>query len=616
MQLFWFECRLILRHKLYILYILSFLLLFYITVHPFSLGKNFAPMDECHLLIHMLLEDSEKDEIENEYLTEKLEKLAAAYAYAFHTEDDREDLKKKIAFIEEHGNLVLSAGQKSFLDGKVKEVVKKIDNGAYHKEELLQMDTAEFQKLELGMSDRDVDQLLDEVNEKLGGWTHFAAYGLDEGESFRRTCAETRTYHGDLFHEYEKNGHSRLLSADEALAKYDREAVQTGYTGMFMPYVSDKLGLILSLTTAFIIAIFQTAHQGCTKDIIAVRAGTAAAYMGIKGASMVFMGWIACLASVLLLDLRLCKQGVSFGYHVDPYVMLAGTTGILLPELIFLILSGMLAVVVLDSAVAPFLLEVVFFGISVDDFYGSYGWNRIVIRFPLLANSGLFAAFQKELVRNRLYVCLFAAGIFGMLVLAYHMQKYGKAFWGIYWLQRQKENFRLWKRQKEAGLERKRVRRKEESDFSGSSVLYYLFLLGYWKGVICCAVLDLVSSWIFRGDMSNEQICMRFLPLHAVVLFSVIGFAQEEGNCSDLLVIKNQIHMGLMQFLCSGVLTLLSVYGSARVLFACEKETTVLVLLFSMILGGLYTAVKQKFGVVMGTFAAAGAYMLAAVSVL
>ncbi len=51
-------------------------------------------------------------------------------------------------------------------------------------------------------------------------------------------------------------------------------------------------------------------------------------------------------------------------------------------------------------------------------------------------------------------------------------------------------------------------------------------------------------------------------------------------------------------------------------LFACEKETTVLVLLFSMILGGLYTAVKQKFGVVMGTFAAAGAYMLAAVSVL
>lgn len=74
--------------------------------------------------------------------------------------------------------------------------------------------------------------------------------------------------------------------------------------------------------------------------------------------------------------------------------------------------------------------------------------------------------------------------------------------------------------------------------------------------------------------------------------------------------------MGLMQFLCSGVLTLLSVYGSARVRFACEKETTVLVLLFSMILGGLYTAVKQKFGVVMGTFAAAGAYMLAAVSVL
>ncbi len=613
MQLFWFECRLILRHKLYIIYIFSFLLLFCITVHPFSLGKNFAPMDERHLLIHMLLEDSEKDEIQNEHLIEKLEKLVVAHAYASHMEE-REELQKKISFIEEHSNLILSGEQKTFLVNQANEVVKNIGNGIYSKDALLQMDTAMFQKLEIELSDADLYQLLDEVNERLGGWTHYAANGLDAGESFRKACLETRMYHGDLHHEYYKDGSSRPLSLDETLAKYEREAVQSGYTGMFVPYLLDKLGLILSLTTAFVLAVFQLSHQGYSKDVIAIKAGTAAKYMGTKGAGMVFMAFVPCLISLLFLDIRLCIQGITFGYQVDPYVMLAGAIFILLPELLFLISLGMLSVVVLDSAVAPFLLETIFFGISVDDFYGSYGLSRIVIRFPFIANSDLLMLFWEEMIFNRLLISLFSAGIFTVLVLAYHLQKYGKAFWGLYWLQSRKEKLYLWKKNWKRELEIKRIQRMEENDFSGRCILYYFFQLGYWKGIIYCAVLNIVSVCVFYGDMSSEQICMRFLPLHAILIFSSIGFAEEEGNCNDLLAIKNQIHIRLLQFLFSSILTIISVFGSGMIFFSCEMGTMANVLLFSMILGSIDTMVKQRFGAAVGTFTAVGIYIFAAVS--
>lgn len=608
MQLFWFECRLILKHKLYMLYVLSFLILFFITVHPFSLGKNFAPMDEPHILLHMLLEDSENQELQNEFLEEKLEVLVSANMEG--------QLQGEISFIEEHMNITLSAEQKLFLEEKADEVVTKLGGGNYSKRELLAMDTAKFRELEIALSGAQVNELLDEVDEELGGWTHFAAYGLGEGESFRKDCVEIGAYNGNLWHSYQTDGSSILLSEEERLAKFDMEAEKSGYTGMFVPYVLDKLGLTLCLAIAFVLAVFQISNQGCTKDVTAIKSCSALKYIGTKCAGIICMAFLPCLISVLFLDIKLCMQGSSFGYDVNPYSMLVGTILILLPEIIFLAVLGMLAVVILNSAIVPFLLEAVFFGISVNDFYGCYGLNRIVLRFNLLANSDLARAFLKDIIRNRIFVCLFSAGIFGLLVLVYHMQKYGKIVWGFDWLQRKKENIYLWKRDTENQFEIKRMQRKEETDFGASSIYKYLFQLGYWKGIVYCAVLDIVSNCIFRGDMTNEQIFIRFLPLNAIILFSSIGFAEQEGHCSELIVIKNRIHIYLRQFIVSSVLVTIFVCGFGTICFGCSRGVIMGVMMFSMLLGSVYTIFRLKIGVANGTFIAVMIYIIAAISML
>lgn len=572
-------------------------------------------MDEQHTLIHMLLEDSEQNKIQNEFLEKKLESLVSASAFAMTTKEI-ENIQEKISFVEEHMDVVLSAEQKSFLEDKVNEVMAKTSNGKYCKSELISMDTAKFQKLEITLSSEEVNKILDEVNEKLGGWTHFAANGLDKGESFRRDCMEIGAYTESLGNKFQADGSSIALSGDEILANYNEEVEKSGYTGMFVPYVLDKLGLVLSLVIAFVLALFQVSNQGCTNDVIAIKSITAAKYMGIRCIGIVFMVFAPCLASTLLLDVKLCMQGASFGYDVNPYIMPAGTILVLLPEVIFLALLGMFIVILLNSAVVPFLLEAVFFGISVNDFYGCYGLNRIVIRFNLLANSSLVKIFWKDIIGNRLFVCLLSVGIFGLLVLAYHFQKYGKASWGINWLQREKEKIYCWKNEKEKSFEIKKILRKEEADFSGSSIYKYLFQLGYQKSVIYCIILDIASYWIFYEDMSSEQIFIRFLPLNAIIIFSGIGFAEQEGQCSELIIIKNRIHIYFIQFIVSSMLVVTFVLSFGIIFLACSIEVIANVLLFSIILGSIYTIFQQKFGVVSGTFIVVMIYIFTTVSIL
>lgn len=158
------------------------------------------------------------------------------------------------------------------------------------------------------------------------------------------------------------------------------------------------------------------------------------------------------------------------------------------------------------------------------------------------------------------------------------------------------------------------MQRKEEIDFSGSSIYKYLFQLGYWKGAVYCVILDVLSYAVFHEDMTSEQIFMRFLPLNAIILFSSIGFAEQEGNCGELIVIKNRMHIYLVQFIMSCVLVLIFVCGFGIFFYACSQGVIVGVIIFSMILGSIYTIFKQKFGVVNGTFIAVMVYVFAAIS--
>lgn len=608
MQLFRFECRLIIKHKLYALYVISFLLLFFLTIQPFSLGKNFAPMDESHILLRMLLKDSEKKEIQNEFLEDRLEALVSANV------DGR--LTEEILFVEEHRNIILSGNQKSFLDKKTNEVINKLGNGNYSKNELLAMDTTQFQKLEIALSVVEINLLLDEVDKELGGWTHFAAYGLDDGESYRKDCVEIGAYNNSFGNRYQPDGSSIRCSGEELLTNYDMEVEKSGYTGMFVPFVLDKLGLMLSLSMAFVLALFHLSHQGCTKDVIAIKECSAFKYIGTKCAGMVCMAFLPCLVSILFLNIRLCMQGMSFGYDVNPYSMFIGAFLVLLPQIIFLTVIGMLATIILNSLVAPFLLEAVFFCVSVNDFYGCYGLDRIVLRFNLLAHSDLACVFLKDVIWNRIVICFFSVVIFGLLILLYHMQKYGKVVWRFPWIQGKQEKLSLWKKNVENLLERKRIQKQEESGFGKRSILSYLFQLGYWKGVGYCLILDMVVGYIFQGDMTGEEILMRFFPLNAIVLFSVIGFAQQEGHCSDLIMLKNRIHIYLQQFITSGLLVTMFVCGFGKICFGCSWGVIGDVLLFSMILGSIYTVFRKQLGVVIGTFSAVLIYIFVAISML
>ena len=630
MRLFLLECKLLGKHKLYGLFLFSFLLLAYVTIQPFSIGENFAPMDAEHIWVRMLLEDSEQDELENDYMGMQLEKnieiieeLQLAVASPSLTLEQRIALSEQLKELEEENtflaqNMViqLSEEQKTVLNENAQKVLQAIGDGSYTKKQILAMDTARFQQLDIILSEQEINKILDEVDANLGGVSHFARKNIPADANYREDCVEIGGYNENIQNLYQTDGSVQQLTHEEMLANYEEQLQTSGYIQMFAPFLCDKLALILCLSMAFILAIFPLQNQSCTRDIMAIKRISALSYMKNKYFSVVCMTFLPCLVFGLAMDIKLCLQAIDFGYTINPFYLPATICIILLPEILFLTGASMLASLPFNSTIVPFLLEAIFFGISVEDFYGRYGFNRPLIRFNLKANKQLIDFYLQDIIENRIFFMVLSGVVFAAVVWVYYMQKYKYLFSNAGMLQAKKEYVYGWIRRMKTKLEEVQQQKKIKKFGRSTNIYQYLFQLGYKKGILYCVCLD-VAAMILVGEMGGYLLFQRFLPLNGIILFSCIGFAQQEGDCKSLIYMKDRVHIGQIEFGMSTVISLLFVWGIGTFIICNTRSTCVFVSLFTIGMGCIYSLIsKCRYGVTGGTFAAVMVYILAAVTIL
>lgn len=368
------------------LFLFSFFLLAYVTIQPFSIGENFAPMDAKHIWVRMLLEDSVQDELENDYMGMQLEKnieiieeLQLAVASSSLTLEKRitlqeqlKDLEEENTFLAQNMVIQLSEEQKTVLKENAQKVSQAIGDGSYTKKQILAMDTARFQQMDIILSEQEINKILDEVDANLGGVSHFARKDIPADADYRKDCVEIGGYNENIQNLYQADGSVQQLTHEEMLANYEEQLQTSGYIQMSAPFLCDKLALILCLSMAFILAIFPLENQSCTRDIMAMKRISALSYMKNKYFSVVCMTFLPCLVFGFAMDVKLCMQAIDFSYTINPFYLPAAICIILLPEILFLTGASMLASLLFNSTIVPFLLEAIFFGISVEDFYGRY----------------------------------------------------------------------------------------------------------------------------------------------------------------------------------------------------------------------------------------------------
>lgn len=628
MRLFLLECSLIGRHKLYRLFLFSFLLLAYVTIQPFSIGENFAPMDAEHIWVRMLLEDSEQNELKNEYMEMELEenkksieqlqlvKVASSVLtleQSLALEEQRKDLEEKNVFLMQNMVIPLSEEQKNMLEENAQKVLQSM---CYTKKQILEMDTAKFQQIDIAMSKQEIKEMLDEVDAKLGGVSHFSREAAVTGENYRKQCVEIGGYNESLGNLYQADGSCQQLTHEEMLANYREQLQTSGYIAMFTPFLCDKLAFILCLSMAFLLAVFPLQDQGCTKDVIAMKRISALSYMKNKYFSMVCMAFLPCILFGIVMDIKLCIQAVDFGYTVNPFYLPAAICGILLPEILFLAGAGILASLLIKNVIVPFLVEAVFFGISVEDVYGNYGFNRPLIRFNLKANMQLIDVYLQDIIENRIFFTVLSGVVFAVVVWVSYIKKYGNLSPAFGKLYDKKEYVHAWIKEMKMELEEMQRQKRIEKFGRNTNVYQYLFQLGYKKGIISCLCLD-IAAMVLVGEMGSYHLFQRFLPLNGIILFSSIGFAEQEGDCRMLVLIKDRIHIGQIQFVVSTVLALLFVWGAGKGMLGNSESTCLFVSFFTIGLGIIYSFVsKSRYGVSGGAFAAVMVYILAAVTIL
>lgn len=592
MRLFFVECKMIFRHKLYYLFCITLTVLFVWTARPFSVGENLEPLDEMHMLARTLLEDSEKEQMVNENLLD----IAAICGD-----------KKERDFLREHAYVDVSDAQRMAMQEYVQEVLDAIGDGNYTKEQVLAWNTEIFQKQEIHLTREEMDAILDGVDALLGGYTHFnedSQYG-----NFRVACYEIGGYNATFQIEDGENNDFTVVPLSEAVKKYDAEVLKTAYTGMFAPYLCDKMGIILCMTAALVLAVFQLSLSAGMKELLSMRAAAAAKLIGIKYASVVTMIFIPVFLLMTAADIKICMQGMRFGYSVNLFTIPAFAVLWLLPEILFISASGMLLELVFDFMAVPFLLEAVLFGISIQDVYGQYGYSRVALRYNMLAHWDILQSCLPDILSNRLFYTGMSVLVFGLAVSIYHLQKFGYAAAASRWMQPFREGFAsvYGKIKQELAEISPHIRKTGTARCRG--IFYYQFKLGLWKGAVYCTLLDIGVYLLFSGDMPDLQIFQRFLPLNGLILFSVIGLAEREADCAAVAAMKNRVHVQAVQSVMAGALSVGFVLLMGTVLHQ-PVDVCLFVLGCALGLGCICSVLsKLAWGIIGGMFAAICIYI-------
>lgn len=584
MRLVIFECKKVIVNRFFLFYVLLFFVFCFLSIRPFNTFNDVSPMDEQHILVKQVLIDSKKEVIENEFIewiiTEYADSLSVAKLQ--NNKDVIDDLEEKIKALNNYKMVVLSTYQKEYIQDLAEKLVKCVKGNIYSIDELISLDTMVFQKTEFIISDLELDKELDALNTVLGGGSHYSDFfSLDESD-FRRDIIEfyNNRYISDILDDdltYSKD-HKEIVKA------FDEEINQFGYVGFFKYFIIDKIGIVICILMPLVMFLSMIQNRYGMKDLIRIKKCSSFRIVINKTISSIISTLIPLGVILLFLSVILNSKAYEIGLSINLFDLFFSAIYILLPEILFITSIDVLLIVLLDSNIPTIIVSSLLFGISIDDFWGNYKIGKVLLRFNKLGNLSSISEYDKDIFYNRLFYIVVSFIVVILAVIVYSYFRYNSTG------SKSSILIRLKRIRSLAAL----LNRLEQKSNSGkpNGIVGYQMKIGYWYSFTLSLIYSIIVVCLFKEDMKSLQLLQRFYPLCVVIIN--LGFIKREQlpAIKDLLTIKKTIGVNAISFVCSFVLS------TVTLLFYCVTCQIAIIdaismLLISLAIGTLIALLKQ-----------------------
>lgn len=538
MELIKMEWKRLLRHdSLWIFCALQILLLI-LVCNPYRLCRNVAPMDYSHRALRLLVEDYDKKELVNDMLQEDiasmedtLEQYKSGYmAFDDETDVDAEisDLEEKLSKLNGKEMICLNGVERKRYRANVRKILHLCGLSNMKIHNLKKMDTHQFQKLEIPLSQKELTGQMDALNVSLGGCTYYGTCS-ENGSDYLTQELEMKYYAEDFEIKYQNNEKSIENGVNESVNFYNREIATSGYNGMFSAYILSKMQIILCLLLPVVFMSFADLKKQpnyfistigsfsflCKKYIAycVIVAGIETVIFGIFQMFLMGYAWyFACPISIL-----------------KPLLWFAKT---LLPEILFL---GAVCVLIamLSSAIMMFLVSGVFF-IWAMEIKDSIHSRHFMICFNHIGQSALWNDSLNKMVSNRvIYICA-AFCILCVAVILYSLIRNGK-------MEAYFNEIRIFRTKICDSLQHLLKMDEKEVDPPMNWLLLIMkhHIMNYYLTpmLLFCVYFSFVTVF-FRQDMPGTELCSRFLPLLGIALAGAVALRTQEFPFEEILISK------------------------------------------------------------------------------
>ncbi|WP_026894690.1 ABC transporter permease [Clostridiisalibacter paucivorans] len=245
----------------------------------------------------------------------------------------------------------------------------------------------EFDNLNTNIKYNEIERILDDLNNKMGGNTEFA-------KNERKYIYRKR------------------LSYEDAEKRFGEIINKDKITNAYARYFSDYMGLTAGFYAIFIAAFLFSKRQRQKMDALINRDKTS-----IK--TVILSKYIGVCICILLCYVLVATHATyrfylissNFNYTVDLFAFYKYIFIWVLPTVMFTIAIGMLLSIVLNRPILTIIIQGILYGVSVLPLKGDYGLSKFMIRFNVLGYYEDYIKWQPQIIRNRIFYTVLSIGI-------------------------------------------------------------------------------------------------------------------------------------------------------------------------------------------------------------
>lgn len=518
-----------------------------LIVNPISYFKNVAPMDEKHILALQIVKDSQKNQLENIFIDFIIDELNNSLLSA-KIDDDTDlikEIESKIELLNDNKIVYMNAEKKKALVEISNYIVERIDNGNLSYTDIINMDTALFQKYNIDISEETFDSLLDKLDNILGGYTYYSDYFFMDHSDFRRDLVELNGYNNYASSVIGVND----IEMDELLEYYYSEVNDYGYCSLFTFYLIDKIEIIICLLLPLVMLIYNNSNKKGVKDLIYIKKITSFKVIILSFFGIIVSVIIPILLILVLYTFSLNICALEIGYTLDCFGLLLNGLVVVFPEIIFMTALDILIIFFTDSFIPTILVSSLVFGISVDDYIGRYEFNRVIIRFNYIGNVRFIDNDLSKIVDNRLAVMFVGFVIILIVVAVYSLGRNS-----IFTCNNRYKSIQS-KIRSIINISCLKMKLNKKNKYKSRNIFVYQYKIEYKYCIFLGFLFSGLVYILFVGDMEAPMIIRRFYPMTVLIIFLVYNRRKTLYSAYEIIELKKRKYYNIWNL---GFLLLLS----------------------------------------------------------